>query len=262
MPGKCPVCGTPVVRPEGEAVTRCPNATCDAQVKERIRHFASRGAMDIEGLGDKLVVQLVDAGIVESPADLYSLTAADLIPLERMAEKSAHNLIASIAASKKVALSRFVYALGIRNVGETVAGLLADHYPSLEALLEAGEDELAGIDGVGPVIAREIRAYATTPGNRKMIDRLLRAGITFPKGSKRTGTEFEGMTFVFTGTLERMTRGEAQAEVKKRGGKASSSVSKNTTYVVAGETAGSKLDKARKLGVEVIDEDTFLQMIS
>jgi len=262
MPEQCPVCGTTAVKPEGEAVTRCPNVTCDAQVKERIRHFASRNAMDIEGLGDKLVVQLVDAEIISSPADLYRLTVDDLTPLERLAEKSAENLVSAISASKENTLSRFVFALGIRNVGETVAGLLVDHYPSLAALLDAGEEDLAGVDGVGPVIAREIKAYASDANNREMIDRLLQAGITFPSGPEKRGTEFEGMTFVFTGTLKRMTRDAAQAEVKKRGGKATSSVSKKTTYVVAGESAGSKLDKAHKHGVEIIDEDAFIQMIT
>jgi DNA ligase (NAD+) len=261
MPERCPVCGTPVVRPEGEAVTRCPNATCDAQVKERIRHFASRNALDIEGLGDKLVAQLVDAGIIRGPADLYGLTLDDLTPLERMAQKSAENLIAAIAASKKTTLPRFVFALGIRNVGETVAGLLAEHYASVAALLDADEEELAGIDGVGPVIAREVKAYVSHPSNREMVGQLLEAGFEFPSRPEKKGTQFEGMTFVFTGTLTRMTRSDAQAEVKKRGGKATSSVSKKTTYVVAGDNAGSKLDKAEKLGVEIIDEDTFIDMI-
>ncbi len=263
MPGECPACGTPVVRPEGEVVTRCPNASCDAQVKERIRHFASRNAMDIEGLGDKLVVQLVDAGVIQTPADIFAITLEKLLPLERMAEKSAENLVAAIAKSRDTTAPRFLFALGIRNVGETVAGILAEHYPAAGpgGLFDASEDELAGIHGVGPVIAREIRAWADIPDNRALVDRLLRAGITLPAAPEKKGDQFEGMSFVFTGTLEHMTRGEAQAEVKKRGGKASSSVSKKTTYVVAGEKAGSKLDKATQLGVEVITEDEFIDMI-
>jgi DNA ligase (NAD+) len=261
MPRRCPVCGTPVVRPEGEAVTRCPNAACEAQVKERIRHFASRNAMDIEGLGDKLVVQLVDAGLIRGPADIYRLTVEDLVPLERMARKSAENLVNAIAASKETTLTRFIFALGIRNVGETVAGLLADHLGSVEALMDAGEEELAGIDGVGPVIAREVKAYTSHAGNRRMVDQLLRAGVAFPSGKEKKGTEFDGMTFVFTGALAHMTRDEAQDEVKARGGRATTSVSKSTTYVVAGDKAGSKLEKAKKLGVAVIDEDGFLKMI-
>jgi DNA ligase (NAD+) len=261
MPGRCPVCGTPVVRPEGEAVTRCPNVECDAQVKERIRHFASRNAMDIEGLGDKLVVQLVDAKIVRSAADLYNLEVNDLESLERMAHKSAENLTRAIAGSRKTTLPRFIFSLGIRNVGETVAGILADHYRSVQALMNAGEEELAGIEGVGPVIAREVKAFFSNDNNRGMVERLLAAGISFPAAPEKKSADFEGMTFVFTGTLKRMTRDQAQAEVKKRGGKATSSVSKKTTFVVAGENAGSKLEKAVKLGVEVIDEETFVGMI-
>jgi DNA ligase (NAD+) len=262
MPNECPVCGTPVERPEGEAVTRCPNVTCDAQVKERIRHFASRGAMDIEGLGDKLVVQLVDAGIIKSPADIYRLKQTDLESLERMAEKSAENLIAAIDKSKDNTMPRFLFGLGVRNVGETVAEVLAEHFGSVEALLDASEETLADIHGVGPVIAKEIVAYAANKDNRSMVEQLLDAGITFPAAPEKKGDQFAGMTFVFTGTLTRLTRDTAQAEVKKRGGKASSSVSKKTTYVVAGEKAGSKLDKATSLGVEVITEDQFVDMIA
>jgi DNA ligase (NAD+) len=261
MPDKCPVCGTPVVRPEGEAVTRCPNATCAAQVKERIRHFASRNAMDIEGLGDKLVEQLVDAEMVHDPADIYALERSDLAALERLGEKSAENLIAAVNRSRETTLPRFLFALGIRNVGETVAEVLSESFPTVESLLDASEGTLADIHGVGPVIAKEIVAYAANEDNRRMVERLLAAGITYPASPESKSAEFEGMTFVFTGTLTRMTRDDAQSEVKKRGGKASSSVSKKTTYVVTGENAGSKLDKAQKLGVEIIDEETFVKMI-
>lgn len=262
MPDECPVCGTPVQRPEGEAVTRCPNTTCDAQVKERIRHFAWRDAMDVEGLGEKLVEQLVDAGKIHSPADVYGLEKDDLASLERMAEKSAENLIAAIEKSKNATLPRFLFALGIRNVGTTVAEILADNFNTVDSVFEASEESLADIPGVGPVIAREIVSYASNSDNRRMVGRLLDAGIVFPEAPEGKSLEFEGTTFVFTGTLTRMTREEAQAEVKKRGGKATSLVSKKTTYVVAGEKAGSKLDKAGKLGVEVIDEDTFIKMIT
>ncbi|MCK5408534.1 MAG: NAD-dependent DNA ligase LigA, partial [Candidatus Krumholzibacteria bacterium] len=262
MPDECPVCGTPVQRPEGEAVTRCPNTTCDAQVKERIRHFASRDAMDVEGLGEKLVEQLVDAGKIHSPADVFGLKKDDLASLERMAVKSAENLIAAIEKSKNATLPRFLFALGIRNVGTTVAEILADNFNTVDSVFEASEESLADIPGVGPVIAREIVSYASNSDNRRMVSRLLDAGIVFPEAPEGKSLEFEGMTFVFTGRLTRMTRDEAQAEVKKRGGKATSLVSKKTTYVVAGEKAGSKLDKAGKLGVEVIDEDTFIKMIT
>ena len=262
MPDECPVCGTPVQRPEGEVVTRCPNTTCDAQVKERIRHFVSRDAMDVEGLGEKLVEQLVDAGKIHSPADVYGLKKDDLASLERMAVKSAENLIVAIEKSKNATLPRFLFALGIRNVGTTVAEILADNFNTVDSVFEASEESLADIPGVGPVIAREIVSYESNSDNRRMVSRLLDAGIVFPEAPEGKSLEFEGMTFVFTGGLTRMTRDEAQAEVKKRGGKATSLVSKKTTYVVAGEKAGSKLDKAGKLGVEVIDEDTFTKMIT
>lgn len=261
MPTRCPVCGTAVIRPEGEAVARCPNYGCDAQVKERIRHFASRDAMDIEGLGDKLVVQLVDAGLVRTPPDLYELTTERLMPLERMAAKSAENLVAAIEASKSTTLSRFIYALGIRNVGNTTAEILAGHFSTVDEFLGAGEETLAGLYGVGPVIAGEIAAFTSNAGNRRMVERLLNKGITIPAAVASRSDEFEGQTFVFTGALEKMTREEAEAEVKKRGGKTASSVSKKTTVVVAGAKAGSKLDKALKLGVDVIDEDAFLERI-
>ena len=261
MPAKCPVCGTKVERPEGEAVTRCPNLTCPAQVHGRLIHFASRGAMDIEGLGVKLIEQLVGAGLVKTPADFYRLRVADLMPLERMAEKSAQNVIDAIERSKHTTLPRFVYALGIRNVGETVAELLAEHFDSVEALLGADEEELSAIHGVGDVIAREIRAWASVAANRGVVERLLEAGVTFARAPRAASQEFAGQTFVFTGVLTRFTREEAEAEVKRRGGKATSSVSKNTTYVVAGDKAGSKLDKAQKLGVTVLSEDEFLKMI-
>jgi DNA ligase (NAD+) len=261
MPPECPVCGTPVVRPEGEAVTRCPNAACPAQVRSRLIHFASRGAMDIEGLGEKIVDQLVDAGLVETPADIYQLTVEELEPLERMAAKSAENLVAAIDASRDATLARFLYALGIRNVGTTIAEILAGHFAAAPDVLDASEDTLAGIHGVGPVIAREIRSWADDQGNRRLVRRLLDAGIRFPEAPAIASDEFSGRTFVFTGTLSRMAREEAEAEVRRRGGKAASSVSKKTTYVVAGENAGSKRDRAEALGVTVLTEDEFLRMI-
>jgi DNA ligase (NAD+) len=261
MPAKCPVCGTKVERAEGEAVTRCPNLTCPAQVRGRLYHFASRGAMDIEGLGDKLIDQLVTAELVKTPADLYRLRLDDLVPLERMAEKSAQNVIDAIERSKHTTLPRFIYALGIRNVGETVAEVLAEHFDSIEDLMKAGEEELSEIHGVGEVIAREIRAWFSVAANRKVVERLLAAGVGFARAPRAKSSEFAGKSFVFTGTLTKFTREEAEAEVKKRGGKATSSVSKSTTYVVAGDKAGSKLDKAQKLGVAVIGEDEFLKMI-
>jgi len=261
MPEKCPECGTPVVRPEGEAVTRCPNALCPAQVLGRLIHFASRGAMDIEGLGEKLIEQLVTTGLVKTPADFYRLSLQDLIPLERMAEKSAQNVIDAIDRSRSTTLPRLIYALGIRNVGETVAEFLAEHVESITSLMDADEEQLASIHGVGDVIAREIRTWASVDTNRKLVEQLLAAGVSPAQAPLAKTSEFAGKTFVFTGTLTRLTREDAETEVKRRGGKAASSVSKNTTFVVAGEKAGSKLDKATQLGVEVIDEDAFLKMI-
>ncbi len=261
MPEKCPVCGTPVERPEGEAVTRCPNFSCPVQVRGRLIHFASRGAIDIEGLGVKLVDQVVTAGLVKTPADIYRLTLEQVAALERKAEKSAQNVIDAIERSKHTTLPRFIYALGIRNVGETVAEILAEHFGSIEALMDADEEEMSNIHGIGDVIAHEIRAWAQVASNRKLVRDLVKAGITFARAPRATSNEFAGQTFVFTGTLTKFTREEAEAEVKKRGGKAVSSVSKSTTYVVAGDKAGSKLEKAQKLGVDVIDEDAFLRMI-
>jgi DNA ligase (NAD+) len=261
MPARCPVCGTKVERPEGEAVTRCPNTTCPAQIRGRLVHFAARGAMDIEGLGEKLVDQLVTAGLVHDPSDIYHLTVEKLIELERMGEKSAQNVIHAIEGSKHTTMSRFIYALGILGVGETVAELLASHIDSMETLMDADPEALAEIRGIGDVIAEEIHSWAKVPANRRVVKRLLDAGITFERAPRATSDELEGKTFVFTGTLARMTREDAEAEVKKRGGKAAGSVSKQTSFVVAGEKAGSKLEKAQKLGVAVIDEDEFLKMI-
>ena len=260
MPAKCPVCGTKVERIEGEAVTRCPNSECPAQIRGRLIHFASRYAMDIEGLGEKLVDQLVTAGLVTTPADLYDLTVEDLANLDRMAEKSAQNVINAIERSKKTTMARFIYALAIPGVGETVAELLASHFESIDDFLDATEETLSEIRGIGPVLADEVHTWTALPNNRNGVKRLLKAGITF-KQAPRASNEFAGKTFVFTGTLTQFSREDAEAEVKKRGGKAVGSVSKQTSYVVAGEKAGSKLEKAQKLGVPVIDENEFLKMI-
>ncbi len=261
MPKKCPVCRTPVVRVEGEAATRCPNVECDAQVKERIRHFASREALDIEGLGEKLVVQLVDHKLLRNAADIYDLTLESLLPLERMAEKSAENLITNIEESKKTTLPRLIFALGIRNVGITVAETLAAHYATIDELVRAKQEEIAGIYGVGPVIAAEIARFFADPRNRRVMKRLAESGIRGQAVALVSSKELQGKTFVFTGTMVRVSREQAEAEVKKRGGKAVKSVSSKTTYVVAGEKAGAKLARAEKLGVEVIDEEAFLRIL-
>jgi DNA ligase (NAD+) len=261
MPAHCPVCGTKVERTEEEVVSRCPNVSCEAQVKERIRHFASREAMDIEGLGDKIVAQLVESHTVKNAADLYELKVTDLEPLERMAEKSAENLVRAINKSKDTTLPRLIFALGIRNVGVTVAEILAEYYSTVEALMEASEEELAAIYGVGLVMAREIVRFFKDRKNKRIVTRLIDSGIRYKKTATTKSGEFDKETFVFTGSLSRLTRSEAEKEVKKRGGKTSSSISKKTTCVVAGEKAGSKLRKAEELGIKVIDESAFLKLI-
>ena len=266
MPDRCPVCGSAVERPEGEVVARCINFACPAQVKGRIEHFARRGAMDVEGLGAKLVDQLVQTGLVASPADLYFLGKEPLAALERMAEKSAENLLAALEASKDRPLARCIYALGIRHVGEHVAEVLADTFRSIDALMAADYELLEGTYEVGPTVARSVRDFFDNPDNLAAVERLRHGGVRFPPVEKREPVEegetpFAGKTFVFTGSLEHSTRAEAQALVKARGGRAASSVSSKTDYVVAGAKAGSKLAKAEKLGVTVLTEDEFRKML-
>ncbi len=261
MPGKCPVCGAKAVREEGEAAYRCMGTACPAQLKERIGHFASRGAMDIEGLGDKLVNQFVDAGIIKNAADLYDLTAEDLMKLERMAEKSASNLIAAIAGSRSASLSRLIFALGIRHVGKHVAEILADNFGSLRTLGGTSRKDLEKIEGVGPEIAASILAFFSEESNRKMIRRLKDTVKTEESAAAPAGDALSGKTFVFTGTLSSIPRSEAKRLVAANGGRISSSVSKNTDFVVAGGNPGSKARKAEDLGVTVISEDEFLKMV-
>jgi len=264
MPANCPVCGSRVQRPEGEVVARCINFACPAQVKGRIEHFASRGAMDIEGLGTKLVDQLVEKGLVKSPADLYFLTKDQLAGLERMADKSAQNLLDALEASKSRPLARCLFALGIRHVGEHVADLLAQEFGTLDALIAADEARLSATHGIGPTIGRAIAEFFHNPENLAAIERLRQGGVKFPPVAKRAvaaGSAIAGKTFVFTGALTHFTREQAEALVKERGGRAAGSVSKKTDYVVAGESAGSKLAKARELGVKVITEDDFRKML-
>jgi len=264
MPKTCSLCGAPIVRPEGEAVARCTGATCPAQLKELLWHWGSRRAMDIEHLGPALISQLADSGKVRDPADLYSLNKSDLLSLERMADKSAQNVIDAIAASKTRPLSRLIFALGIRHVGEHVAELLADHSRGLDALENASQQEIGKIEGIGPVIAESIASYFRQPQARKLLARLRSAGVraeTLPARTEGEGP-WAGKTFVFTGALSSFTREEAGDLVKKYGGRASSSVSKSTDFVVAGEAAGSKLDKARRLGITILTEEEFRDMLS
>ena len=238
------------------------NANCPARLKESVLHFASRRAMNIDGMGEALVEQLVDGGLVSSVADLYKLTAEQLENLERMGKKSAANLLANIEGSKSVPFARVVYALGIRFVGERTAQILADDFPSMDKLAAASLEELQEVHEIGPRVAESIREFFDAAKNRELIEQLRQAGLQFEQQQKRTsGGKLEGKTFVLTGTLPNLTRDEAAAKIEAAGGKVSGSVSKKTDYVVAGEKAGSKLDKARKLEVAVIDEDELLGMV-
>ncbi|SDH55361.1 NAD-dependent DNA ligase LigA [Propionivibrio dicarboxylicus] len=257
MPGACPVCGSAVVRGDDEAVARCSAGLyCAAQRKQALIHFASRRAMDIEGLGEKIVEQLVDAGLVHTPADLYRLDLATLAGLDRMGEKSASNLLAAIDKSKQTTLARFIFSLGIRNVGETTAKDLARHFGVLEALLGADEEALLQVNDVGPVVAASLRGFFAEPHNHRIIEDLCSLGIVWPQEEGRAAEPgvLAGKTLVLTGTLPSLTRDEAKALIEAAGGRVSGSVSKKTDYVVAGAEAGSKLDKAQTLGVAVIDE--------
>ena len=256
MPAHCPVCGSAAVRDEGEKDTRCTGGLyCPAQRKQALLHFAGRRALDIEGLGDKLVEQLVDAGLVHTPADLFRLKADTLAGLERMGQKSAENLVAALARARSTQLARFVYALGIRHVGEATARDLARHFGSLEALIAADVQGLLEVRDVGPVVAESIAAFFAEPHNREVIAVLRAEGVHWSEArTERAAGPLAGMTLVLTGTLPSLSRDEASALIEAAGGKVSGSVSKKTHFVVAGAEAGSKLEKARSLGVTVIDE--------
>jgi DNA ligase (NAD+) len=264
MPARCPECGSAIERLPDEAIARCTGGLfCPAQRKQALRHFASRHALDIEGLGEKLIDQLVDSERVRTPADIYALTADELASLPRMAEKSAANVIAAIDASRRTTLGRFVYALGIRHVGEATARDLAAHFGRLDPLLDASVDELLEVRDVGPVLAEAIRDFFAEPHNRDVIAALRRAGVHWQEGAPRRATAgpLAGRTFVLTGTLPTLTRDEAKALLEAAGATIAGSVSKKTDYVVAGADAGSKLAKARALGVAVIDEDEMQRLL-
>ena len=264
MPSHCPVCGSAVVRDESEKDHRCGGGlVCPAQRKQALLHFASRRAMDIDGLGDKLVEQLVDQGIVKTPADLYRLEPATLAGLERMGEKSAANLVAAVRNSRNTTLARFIFALGIRNVGEATARDLARHFGGLDALARAGEDTLQQVAEVGPVVAASIARFFREPHNLEVVQQLRKLGVRWNESSGERAVEkaLSGKTFVLTGTLLRMTREEAKEFIESLGGKVSGSVSKKTDYVVAGADPGGKYDKARELGVAVLDEDALLKLV-
>jgi DNA ligase (NAD+) len=254
VPDNCPVCGTKVMRTEGEVDYRCVNANCPAKLLGTILHFASRGVMNIDGMGDALVTQLTDRGLVKNVADIYKLTKENLRSLERMGEKSAQNILHEIENSKRLPLDRVIYGLGIRFVGERTAEFLAEHFGSMEALEHASVEELQNVDEVGPRIAESIAEFFSIPANRKLVERLREAKLTLTGEKKQRGTKLAGKTFVLTGTLPRFTRDEAKKMIEDAGGKVTGSVTRKTDYVVAGSDAGSKLDKARELGVAVIDE--------
>jgi DNA ligase (NAD+) len=260
MPEKCPVCGTHVVRTEGEVDYRCVNANCPAKLRETILHFASRGVMNIEGMGDALVNQLTERGLVKNVADIYKLSKDNLLSLERMGDKSAQNVLDEIEASKKLALERVIYGLGIRMVGERTAQFLAEHFGSMDDLMNASEEELQNVTEVGPRIANSIIEFFREPSNRKLIDRLRASGLTFTGKKKERGTKLAGKTFVLTGTLTR-PRDLVRKTLEDAGGRVAGSVSKKTDYVVAGADAGSKLDKANELGVRVISEKEMEQLL-
>ncbi|MGD0693922.1 MAG: NAD-dependent DNA ligase LigA [Terriglobia bacterium] len=263
MPRKCPVCGENVARAEGEVAYRCVNVACPAQLKESLLHFASRRAMNIDGLGDALVDQLVDKKLVRDPADLYSLTQEQLANLERMGEKSASNLLKEIDNSKNVELERLIYAIGIRFVGERTAQFLADHFGSLDKLQEANLDELLEVEEVGPKIAESIAAFFAEKRNREVLEKLRDSGLKFEKkvAARRGNLPLEGKQFVLTGTLPNYSRDEAQKMIEDAGGRVTGSVSKKTDYVVVGAEPGSKLDKAKSLAIKTIDEGELLKLL-
>ena len=259
MPSDCPVCGTKLVREEGEAIRRCVNANCPARLKESVLHFSSRRAMNIDGVGDALVDQLVERNLVNSVADLYALRAETLESLDRMGKKSAANVLENVVRSRSVPLPRVIFALGIRFVGERTAQVLADRFASLDALAAASSEELQDVDDVGPRVAEAVRDFFSEPKNQDLVEQLRAAGLQFQQeAAQKAGDHLDGVTFVLTGTLPTMSRDQAKQLIEQHGGTVTSSVSKKTDYVVAGEAAGSKRAKAEKLGVSVIDENELL----
>lgn len=261
MSSTCPVCGSRLVKKPGEAIWRCPNHECFPRLVKKLTHFASKGAMDIEGLGPKVAEQMITAGLVRSIADLYTLKLSDLTSLERFAEKSAQNLLVGIEKSKKTTLARFFYALGIRHVGEVTAQVIADHFGNLKKIMDAGEEELMSVEGVGPEVASSIAAWFSDEKNRALVNRLIALGVTF--SDARTGNlPLKGKSFVFTGSLSRLTRDEAKKLVTELGGQVGSSISRYTSYLVVGAKPGSKLKKAQELGVKIVDEDGFFGLVN
>ena len=262
FPGHCPVCGAAAFRPEGEVISRCTNPSCSAKLRESLLHFASRRAMDIEGLGDSLVDQLLEKKLVQAIPDIYSLRSDDLVSLERMGPKSSQNLLDQIEGSKARDLSALIFALGIRHVGERLARTLASHFRTLDALAEAAAEELTEVEDIGPKVAESILFFFRQPENTALIRRLKEAGLNFEsRAEKRAAGPLEGKTFVLTGTLASLERDEAKEVIEGLGGKVTSSVSGKTDYVVVGESPGSKLDKARQLKIAILDEQEFLKLV-
>jgi DNA ligase (NAD+) len=266
MPDRCPVCGSEVIRPEGEAMHRCTNAACPSQALERIKHFVSRGAMDIDGVGEKLCQALFEAGLIKDAADLYYLTREQLLGLERMADKSVSNVLNSIAESKDRSLARVIFALGITHVGEQYAELLAEQFHGIDQLAEASQEKLSAIPSIGPKIAQSIVAFFRQKGNRRIIEKLRKAGVRLErekvKKAKPEELPLAGLEFVLTGTLESLSRSEAEARIKALGGRAGSDVTRKTSYVVVGADPGSKLPKAEKLGTKTLSEAEFLDLLN
>lgn len=262
IPDRCPICGSGVYKDPDEAVSRCTNISCPARIKQSIKHFSSKGAMDIEGLGVKLIEQLVDRGLVKTVADIYRLKKSDLVELERFGEKSAQNLLESIEKSKQTTFARLIYALGIRHVGEHVARVLADHFTSFEEIEEASIDELTSIPEIGPKVAESINTFFKQKQNVAVINDLLRYGVKFTTRKDAKAGKLSGKVFVFTGALSGYTRNQAKKLVEQLGGRVASSVSKKVDYVVVGSDPGSKLEEARRLGIKTIDEATFTKMVS
>ena len=261
LPENCPSCGATAVKEDGEAVLRCPNAACPAQLLRNLTHFASRDAMDIEGLGPAVVQLLVDNGLVSSAADLYHLQPEQVAPLERMGQKSAENLISAIALSKRQDLSRLIFALGIRGIGQRAAVLLARRFGDMQTLMDAPVQEIAAIEGYGEIMAKATAGFFAEQGNRQLIERLREAGLNMQSDLQPVGEKLSGLTFVLTGTLPTLSRSEASKLIEDAGGKTSSSVSKKTSYLVTGEDAGSKLTKANQLGIPLLDEAALLAML-
>ncbi len=261
LPERCPVCGAPVARDPDGAAVRCTGAECPAQLHRNLTHFVSRDAMDVEGVGPAVISQLIDRGLVKSPADLYDLTADQLAGLDRMGEKSASNALQAIDASRGRGLERLLYALGIRQVGQKAGKILAARFGTFDALAQATLEELTAIDDIGGITAAYIREWLENPQSQHLIHRLKEAGVCMESTETPTDDRFQGMTFVLTGALSRFTRQEAQAHIEARGGKVSGSVSKKTTYLVAGEDAGSKLRKAQELGISVLTEEEFAALL-